>query len=1072
MTINVIKKDGTISEWQDEKIKTAVSKAASRVGTHLSTLEMDTVIERSKCRLDNLWGETSVTVSDIHKEVTRALGEVNPSVQKSYQDYRDYKTSFVKTLDEIFVKTKDTLYFGDRENANFDSSLISTKGSIIRGYLTKELYKNFYLSQEELQLIEDGFIYIHDIRDLIFGGFNCCTFDIEKVLKGGFEMSGIQYQEPKTVLSALQVIGDVVLSATAQQFGGFTLPELDRVLVPYVIKSYKKYEEEADTWGIKDTRYPARKVEEELSQGFQSLEMKLNTVPCSRGDFAFTTISFGNLESSLNNPIEYTAQYLTSKAILKTRMAGQGKNHKPVVFPKLVYLHSEQNHQLSFRQQRLFNLAVDCCSKAMYPDFLDIDQAGDVARIYNESGVVISPMGCVDGDETVTVVYKGNLYNKSFSDLWELVSKDYDIQSNGVTSFVETSELFVKDIDGSFTKVKVLLQNPDAGNWKLLKFSNGRSLVCTADHPLPVEGRGRTFVQDMILGDKVMLEPLTEPNNQGGDDEYDADTAWMHGLVLCDGAFVDNLRVSLGSDELDIAESLLLSLGRAYPHLSHNVVQQERGERGSYTDIVTKGKGVGLICKGLQSLFAGVKKVDRRIPDYVMNSTRYVRAAFMAGMIDADGYYNSNGILQIGSTNKVLALQQMNLLQSLGCKAKIYLNKYNKAHAKYRYRVEAKVCPDVTNFMKSLKKVNNVTTRYKDVVCETATLVDVVDLGFTGRPSYDVTTESDTFCVSGLCSHNCRSYLSEFKDESGQSISAGRANVGVVSLNLPMIVQEFKNNPKGAPLYESVIFYLDKALDFLNKRYDVLADMPCSSNPLAFTQGGMYKGTKQPDERIGQDIVEAFTASIGITALDEVCCLLHGVHLHEATESQRAAIHFIVDLINQHINVRKEKDGRLYGLYGTPAESLCGTQLKQFRERYGIIPQVSDKEYFTNSFHVNVAADVTPLEKQNLEEEFFHSCAGGHIIYSRLSNPDNKTAIKTLVKRGMSKGFYQGVNFDLAICEHCHQRTKTTDECDNCGSDKISVINRVCGYLGWTKLNGESRMNDAKLAEIQDRKCM
>lgn len=126
---------------------------------------------------------------------------------------------------------------GDRENANYDSSLVSTKGSLIKGYLTKSLYKQFYLSGKEKALIERGDIYIHDLRDMILGCINCCLFDIGHVLKGGFEMSNVQYSEPKSVLSALQVIGDITLVATAQQFGGFTLPELDKVLLPYVEKS-------------------------------------------------------------------------------------------------------------------------------------------------------------------------------------------------------------------------------------------------------------------------------------------------------------------------------------------------------------------------------------------------------------------------------------------------------------------------------------------------------------------------------------------------------------------------------------------------------------------------------------------------------------------------------------------------------------------------------------------------------------------------------------------------------------------------------------------------------------------
>ena len=130
------------------------------------------------------------------------------------------KTNFIDMMAEIYSKANMALKYGDRENANFESTLISTKQALIRGYLTKELYKTNYLTTEELNAIDDGYIYIHDLRDLIFNGFNCCLFDMATVLEGGFEMANLKYKEPSNVLSCLQVIGDVTLSASAQQFGG------------------------------------------------------------------------------------------------------------------------------------------------------------------------------------------------------------------------------------------------------------------------------------------------------------------------------------------------------------------------------------------------------------------------------------------------------------------------------------------------------------------------------------------------------------------------------------------------------------------------------------------------------------------------------------------------------------------------------------------------------------------------------------------------------------------------------------------------------------------------------------
>ncbi len=99
--------------------------------------------------------------------------------------------------------------------------------------------------------------------------------------------------------------------------------------------------------------------------------------------------------------------------------------------------------------------------------------------------------------------------------------------------------------------------------------------------------------------------------------------------------------------------------------------------------------------------------------------------------------------------------------------------------------------------------------------------------------------------------------------------------------------------------------------------------------------------------------------------------------------------------------------------------------------------------------------------------------AGGHIQYVRLDNPENFAAVKAVIARGMKKGFYQGVNFDSAYCGDCGQHsTNVLFKCPHCGSENLSVISRVCGYLGYSNVNGMSRMNDGKMAEIRNRRSM
>jgi len=258
---------------------------------------------------------------------------------------------------------------------------------------------------------------------------------------------------------------------------------------------------------------------------------------------------------------------------------------------------------------------------------------------------------------------------------------------------------------------------------------------------------------------------------------------------------------------------------------------------------------------------------------------------------------------------------------------------------------------------------------------------------------------------------------------------------------------------------------------------DIIRRQKCSSNPLAFTQGGFYEGTKDPDDEVG-DLVRYMTASFGITALDEATFLWTGKRL---LEEGGAFSEEVLRHLQARINVFKKEDGWLYAIYGTPAESLCATQAKQydaFCAKQGIdnvfrhTPHYSP-EYFTNSFHVNVTEEITPFEKQDHEFKDFHLCEGGHIQYVRLDNPENTDAVKAVIERGMELGFYQGVNFDSAYCGDCGTHsTNVLMRCPKCGSSNLSVISRVCGYLGYSNVNGVSRMNEGKMAEIHNRKSM
>ncbi len=705
--VYVIKKDGSKEAFNVQKVITAVGKSAYRALTKFTDAEKRQICQDVIDKVDEMDAD-KIPIQVMHNIVESALEDVKPVVAKSYRDYRNYKQDFVRMMDDVYKKSQSIMYVGDKENANTDSALVSTKRSLIFNQFNKELYQKFFLTTEEIQACRDGYIYIHDMsarRDTM----NCCLFDVENVLSGGFEMGNIWYNEPKSLDVAFDVIGDIVLSAASQQYGGFTVPEVDKILAPYAEKTYQSAIEKYVGLGIdqkKAEEVAIADVEREFEQGFQGWEYKFNTVASSRGDYPFITVTAGI-------GTERFAKMATIQ-MLNVRRKGQGKKDckKPVLFPKIVFLYDENLHGPGQPLEEVFEAGVKCSAKTMYPDWLSLTGKGYIASMYKQYGKVISPMGC-----------------------------------------------------------------------------------------------------------RAFLSP------------------WY--------------------------------------------------ERG--------------------------------------------------GMHPAD--------------------------------------------------------------------------------------------------------DKDT------------------------PVFVGRFNVGAVSLHLPMILAKARQESRD--FYEVLDYYLNLIRQLHIRTYAYLGNMRASTNPLAYCEGGFLGGHLKLSDKI-KPLLKYATASFGITAFNELQMLYNGRSL---VEDGAFAVE-VLEYINKEVNRFKEEDGNLYAIYGTPAENLCGLQVKQFRAKYGIVEGVSDREYVSNSFHCHVTEDITPIEKQDLEYRFWELSNGGKIQYVKYPIDYNISAIKTLVRRAMEMGFYEGVNLSLAYCDDCGHQELEMDVCPKCGSKNLTKIDRMNGYLSYSRVHGDTRLNDAKMAEIAERKSM
>ncbi len=386
--LSVLKKNGNTVDFEPQKIKNAIRKSAERVCVTLTDKEEDKVVAIAKRRMSEY--EQPVPVSVVHNVVECALDTVNPSVAKSYREYRDNKSSFASMLDRVYNKKLSLSFVGDRSNANADSALVTTQKAIVYNELNSELYKKFFLTSEERQAMNEGYIYIHD-RGSRLDSVNCCLFDMKAVLKDGFFMGNLDYQEPKTLDVAFDLVGDVAMNAASCQYGGFTISEIDKLLAPYAEMSFKRYYNEyvslthkggktAEDWAF-------GKVARDAEQGFQGWEMKFNSVASSRGDYPFTSISFGLGTSKFET--------MLSSVCMAVRRGGQGKPgfKHPVLFPKLSFFYDENLHGDGGELEWLFDEAIECSKAAMYPDYISCTGDGYAPSIYKKYGVTISRMG-------------------------------------------------------------------------------------------------------------------------------------------------------------------------------------------------------------------------------------------------------------------------------------------------------------------------------------------------------------------------------------------------------------------------------------------------------------------------------------------------------------------------------------------------------------------------------------------------------------------------------------------------------------------------------------------------------
>ena len=646
---------------------------------------------------------------------------------------------------------------------------------------------------------------------------------------------------------------------------------------------------------------------------------------------------------------------------------GLGNGETPIFPISIFKLKSGISYNPEDPNYDLFKLSCRVSAKRLFPNILNLDAPYN-AQYYvpGDIDTEVACMGCVERSELIRYRIGNDLYVEGIGRAFDRLACIGEVKEYGVTKYIDLENIGTDKVEiydsntGGFVKCKKILKNPDKHDWVRVKTSGGRALVATSDHPLPVVGKGRRFIKDIHVGDRLYLADKVH-DDSGITPKFSKNIAWLLGVLLCDSSYANSIIISLGMDEGDIVNKIddaVNELGG-----SIRVKEQHRGQKGDYLDIsIRMGDKLKDLREWLTGMFGGKRKKDRQIPNEVFRWCAGYREAFIAGMMDADGYINhhrdrecSTSVACIGSINKELALQEFELLQSIGIDAKYYLNHYNsKDKDKIRYIVSFSAIDGIIDNMASTKKkevFDSVAPSrlrvIKEVVIEGIERVEVGDY------SYDVETESDRFDVSGIMSHNCRTRVMGNVYDPSYSKTPGRGNLSFTSINLPRLGIKAKGD------IDKFFKSLDDMMELVHKQLIDRFKVQCRKHPrnYPFLMGqGIWHDTDKlgPDDDI-TEVLRHGTLTVGFIGLAECLKALIGVHHGESEEAQELGLK-IIGRMRELTDKWSEEEKMNYSVIATPAEGLSGRFIRIDKKKFGIIPGVTDRDYYTNSFHKLIVA--------------------------------------------------------------------------------------------------------------------
>lgn len=1003
--MRIKKRDARVEDFSSSKLIKAISKCFDEVHNTNQAL----VYEIANSVQNKISDNTAVeTIQDLVEREMVSRGMYDEA--KAYIIYRhdrakarDANTQLTKIFDDI-NKIESSELDLKRENANIDTN--TSMGTMLKiGTEASKDYNLKYLIKPKFAMLhENGDFHIHDL-DFYSITMNCLFIPLAKLLKNGFNTGHGTVREPQSVKTAANLACIILQSNQNEMFGGQAFPTFDYDLAPYVGKSFVNHLVEClnDYYDSEDTE-----------KDFKNILTKEITDKIYQ---KYNTILNSDAKSELSELLKIDSEIF----------------------------------------EKLYKRALKKTDKETY-------QAME-ALIHNFNTM---HSRCLPADEKIVV-------KDGYKNINKLKVNDYVLSFNVNTQKYE------------YKKVKRVLDNGEK-ELLLLVLENGQRLRCTSDHKLYTS---KGYIEAQYATDVLTKDGFSSivfMKNDITEEVYDIEVEDNHNFCVKDK----------NSDNFAVVHNC--GAQTPFSSINYGTCTTEEGRLITKNVLLATDKGLGRSetpifpvqifklkrsvntrpdSKNYDLFKLAIKTSAKRLfPNFTFCDSPYNAQYYKEGHPETEiavmGCFFRDETITIKYKNKLyenikgcdafnflksefglsvdngkseyVKLSGVEILDDNGftkCKG-ILKNHKVKNWVKVKTPVNELILTDdhplsvngKRTFVKdiNLDLENTIVYNNKNVRIISIEKLDLID------DSFDVETESDKFILSNVVSHNCRTrVIGNTYDKDHEQVT-GRGNFSFNTLNLPRLGILAKGDLK--KFFRDLDNLIDDAIQQLKDRFEYIGNKHVYNYPFLMGQGVYLDSEKfKMNDKI-KEILKQSSISVGFCGLAECLTALTGKHHGESEKSRELGLE-IIRHIRKRMDEESKKTGLSWSCFATPAESTAGTFLRKDRKIFGVIPGVTDKDYYTNSYHLPVNFKTSIVNKIDIEAPYHEICNAGSITYVELDGDPNKnlSAYETIVRYAMDRNLqYFSINTQNDQCPVCGYLGIIGDECPHCGFREDSGV--------------------------------